>query len=528
MKKKKKRKLHFGRISDIILSILLIIISFYTAFTIHKSNLLPFHLFIIACAILAILVCIFVLLTFKRLSWFAAAIKRLFIILLCFALLWGGKTINTGIQSLENIASVSETTINMRVLVKKDTNITSFDQLKNAAIGIQTGTDADNGSYMKQEISNTLGSRVRYLEYDDYTSMANALLLEYNDAMAISDSYLNMLYTNIEGFKDKVEVVKTFQRTIPIQETASTKDITKEAFTILISGMDEVGSPDQNLRSDVNILLIVNPATKHIQTISFPRDVYIPNVALKKANDKLTHTGLYGIDTTVQSLEYFLGIDIDFYAKVSFSSLIGIVDVINGIDVDVEIDFCEQDEERNFSSGAQICLNAGQQQLNGKQALAYARHRYTEGYDVSGRERAQQRIIKGIIAKLASPSGITSINALLEAAPNFVLTNMSVNQITSFTSSQIQSLKPWTISSTTLDQSGWFDTRPTASWPGVNQDVYLFSMEEIQKVLYAYENYMKPLDFNDFQFDLSGLYATKLQLNKDPNIAWSIYAINPH
>ncbi len=526
--KKRKRKLHFGRILDLILSSILIVIVIYTLYMIWKSNLLPMQLFALGCGILLLLVCILVLLTFKRMSWLTVSIKRISMLGLCFLLLWGGKTVNTGMQSLENISSVSESTINMSVLIKKGSHVKSFDQLKNANIGIQTGTDLDNSNYMKQEITKILGKSVQFQEYADYTSMVNALLLEYTDAMAISDSYLKMLYANTEKLQEKLEVVKTYKRTIPIQEMASSKDITKEPFTIFISGMDEVGSPDQNLRSDVNILLMVNPLTNHVQMVSFPRDVYIPNAATNFANDKLTHTGLYGIDSTVQSMEKFLGIDIDFYAKVSFSSLIGIVDVMNGITVDVEIDFCEQDEERNFSSETQICLNAGQQQINGKQALAYARHRYTQGYDAAGRERAQQRIIKGIISKLASPSGIASINALLEAAPNFVLTNMPAHQITSFTSLQIKNLKPWTISSTPIEQSGWFDTRPTASWPGVNQDVYLFSMEEIQKVLYAYENYMKPLNFRDFNFDLSGLYATKLKLNKDPNIAWSIYAINPH
>ncbi len=526
--KKRKRKLHFGRILDLILSCILIVITIFTIFTIWKSNLLPMQMLLVGCGILLLLVCILVLLTFKRMSWLAVSIKRVSMLGLCFLLLFGRKTINTGIQSLENISSVTEATVNMSVVINKNANITSFDQLKNARVGIQTGTDNDNGNYMKQEITTALGKNVQFQEYEDYTSMANALLLGYTNAMAISDSYLKMLYANTEGLQEQVEVVKTYQRSVPIQETASTKDVTKEPFTILISGMDEIGSPDQNLRSDVNILLMVNPLTNHVQMISFPRDVYIPNAATNFTNDKLTHTGLYGIDSTVQSIENFLGIDIDFYAKVSFSSLIGIVDVINGITVDVEIDFCEQDEERNFSSSTQICLNAGQQQINGKQALAYARHRYTVGYDATGRERAQQRIIKGIISKLASPSGIASINALLEAAPNFVLTNMSASQITAFTSSQLKNLKPWTISSTTLDQSGWYDTRPTASLLGVNQDVYLFSMEEIQKVLYAYENYMKPLNFQDFNFDLSGLYATELKLNKNPNIVWSIYAINPH
>lgn len=142
--------------------------------------------------------------------------------------------------------------------------------------------------------------------------------------------------------------------------------------------------------------------------VSIPRDAYLPNKAYEDSEfalDKLTHTGLYGIDTTVETVEDFFDIDIDYYARISFSSVIEIVDALGGIDVDVEIDFCEQDEYRNKDEAHQICLSSGEQHLDGQQALAYARHRKTAGYDTAGRERAQQRILKAIIDKTLSLDG---------------------------------------------------------------------------------------------------------------------------
>ena len=144
-------------------------------------------------------------------------------------------------------------------------------------------------------------------------------------------------------------------------EDDSNKDLSTEGFTVYISGIDELGTPDQQLRSDVNILLFINPLAHHVTMVSIPRDAYLPNKAYEDSEfalDKLTHTGLYGIDTTVETVEDFFDIDIDDHARISFSSVIEIVDALGGIDVDVEIDFCEQDEYRNKDEAHQICLSS--------------------------------------------------------------------------------------------------------------------------------------------------------------------------
>ena len=103
------------------------------------------------------------------------------------------------------------------------------------------------------------------------------------------------------------------------------------------------------------------------QWYPFRVDAYLPNKAYEDSEfalDKLTHTGLYGIDTTVETVEDFFDIDIDYYARISFSSVIEIVDALGGIDVDVEIDFCEQDEYRNKDEAHQICLSSGEDSIS--------------------------------------------------------------------------------------------------------------------------------------------------------------------
>ena len=120
-----------------------------------------------------------------------------------------------------------------------------------------------------------------------------------------------------------------------------------------------MGSPDQQTRTDTNLILIVNPVAKHIDMVSLPRDGYIPNPALNNMNDKLTHTGNDGIENSVAAIENFFQIPIDYYARIGFNSLIQIIDAIGGIDVDVEIDFCEQDENRSFKKDDLVCLKKG-------------------------------------------------------------------------------------------------------------------------------------------------------------------------
>ena len=263
--------------------------------------------------------------------------------------------------------------------------------------------------------------------------------------------------------------------------------------------------------------------------VSLPRDALMPNTALNNANDKLTHTGIYGIQTSVDTISQFFNIPIDYYARISFNSLIEIVDTIGGIDVDVEIDFCEQDENRSFAEDDLICLSKGEQHLNGKQALAYARHRKTEGYNNAGRERAQQRIIRAIINKLLSPSSLGYVNALLDIAPNYIITDMPANQIANFVSSELDNLQPWTISSITSD-TGVYDLQQVASLNPLEgpYDVYLYNQDEVRSVMNAYDGATSQLQMDTFHFNLENLYEDTPEINDDPNIIWDTMATNPH
>lgn len=516
-------------IIDMILMLLMLGIGIAAFYVAYLFGLLPQKWITIGAALIGVLWLIFLLLSFKKMPLWVRILRRCFVLLLCILLGFSGYLLHKSHQTLNKVSSTTmnkDGTISKKnklyIVSLKENKFNNINDLQNSAIGFQNGSDVDNASFMKEELRKDI-STYSETEALDYTTLFTDLENKTIQAVAISDTYYNIACANQEGLQDKLTILETYER--EIKETKVQKDITKETFTVYVSGLDSMGSPDQQTRTDTNIILIVNPRANHIDMVSLPRDGYMPNTAVNNLNDKFTHTGLYGIDTSIASLENFFQIPIDYYARISFNSLIEIVDALGGIDVDVEISFCEQDENRSFKEEDLICLDKGEQTLNGKQALAYSRHRKTPGYDNPGRERAQQRIIKAIINKLMNPAtALTSFNELMEIAPNYVMTNMPTSQITKFVSHELENIKPWTISSISSD-NGTYSYQYTASQGNEQKfDVYLYNQEEVQWILNAYDGASHQLEMKNFSFDLNDLYKNSPKVNDDPTIVWDYMA----
>lgn len=524
---KQKPKRYYTRTIDLIFLLLFLIvstISFYVAFT---FGILPKKWTLIAAATVLIIFLILFMLSMRKLPKWAVLTKRFFIIILSVVIGTGGYFLDKSRSTLQKMSkNTTNATTEIYTLVAKDSTITSLSDLKGKTIGFQTGVDKTNASYAKEQLQIDIGS-FKTDDKLDYTTLISDLQLQQTEAIVMSEAYYNMSKSNIKNFVNQVKIIHTYKKKMPA-DTGPDINVAKDTFTVYLSGLDNMGSPDQQTRSDTNLLLIVNPRANHIQMVSLPRDGYIPNPAYNYTNDKLTHTGNDGIENSVKTIENFFGIPVDYYARVSFNSLIEIVDTLGGIDVNVELNFCEQDENRSFKKDDLICLKKGKQTLNGKQALAYSRHRKTIGYDNAGRERAQQRIIKAIINKLISPTGITNVNALLDIAPNYIITNMPANQISKFVSSELNELKPWTISSISSD-NGVYENRYVASIDRSQgtSNVYLFSRNEVHSVIDAYDGAKNQMKMNTFNFDLTNLYKNTPAINTDPSIVYSDMANNP-
>ena len=183
---------------------------------------------------------------------------------------------------------------------------------------------------MFNEIESEVGKDVKSEEYSSLTDEAQALLDGKVDAAVFNEGYMSMIDESIDGFSEKVKIL--YQYGVKTKVKSEKKADVTEPFNVFISGIDVAGPITTNSRSDVNIIMTVNPNTKQILLTTTPRDYYvtIPGVS-GDARDKLTHAGIYGVDASMATLENLYGIDISYYARVNFTSLETIVDALGGV-----------------------------------------------------------------------------------------------------------------------------------------------------------------------------------------------------
>ena len=223
-------------------------------------------------------------------------------------------------------------------------------------------------------------------------------------------------------------------------------DVTKEPFNIYISGNDIYGNIASVSRSDVNIIATVNPNTHKILLTSIPRDFYVQLHGTSGYKDKLTHAGVYGIDMSVKTIEDLLDIDINYYMRVNFTSLIKVVDAIGGVDVVSDYSFRATTGDRFVK---------GTNHLNGKKALAFSRERKAFSDGDRQRGKNQQKVLTAILNKmLSSTTLITKYTDILDSLGGSFQTNMPASKIYNLVNMQLDKMPSWTFESYNLDGKG--------------------------------------------------------------------------
>ncbi|MEI4803338.1 MULTISPECIES: LCP family protein [unclassified Bacillus (in: firmicutes)] len=209
-------------------------------------------------------------------------------------------------------------------------------------------------------------------------------------------------------------------------------------ISILIMGVDESDTRTKEYgtatRTDALLLATINKNDKSVKLLSIPRDsrVYIPS---EKKEDKITHAHVFGgVDSTINTVERFLDVPVDYYVKFNFKSFIKIVDSLGGIDVDVPVTFTEQDSKDQ--QGA-IHLEKGRQHLNGEQALALARTRHIDSDYMRGQR--QQLVLEAIAQKALSVNSINKLGDLLDAVDHDIKTNLTFDDMMAITKNSMDS-----------------------------------------------------------------------------------------
>ena len=227
---------------------------------------------------------------------------------------------------------------------------------------------------------------------------------------------------------------------------AEANKITKEPFVIYLSGVDTRGELTENARSDVNILAAVNPVTKRVALINTPRDYYV-DLAGTDSKDKLTHAGLYGVETSMATLGNLYGVNVDHYIRINFAGFISIIDALGGVDVYSDQAFTSVGSPGYYDPTTFV---EGWNHLDGKSALAFARERHAFASGDIQRGINQMKVIDAMMNKIKSPTVLMSFSKLMDAVSDCFVTSLSQEQISALVRMQLASLSDWDIQSYTV------------------------------------------------------------------------------
>ena len=252
---------------------------------------------------------------------------------------------------------------------------------------------------------------------------------------------------------------------------AEANKITKEPFVVYLSGVDNRGELTENARSDVNILAVVNPVTKQAALINTPRDYYV-DLAGTESKDKLTHAGLYGVETSMTTLGNLYGVDVDHYIRINFAGFISIIDAIGGVDVYSDQAFTSVGSPGYYDP---TTFAEGWNHLDGKSALAFARERHAFKTGDIQRGINQMKVIDAMANKLKSPTLLMSFSKLMDAAADCFVTSFSQEQISALVRMQLGDLASWDIQSYTVTGSG---AKSSKCYSAKGQSLYVMKPDE--------------------------------------------------
>ena len=419
-------------------------------------------------------------------------------ILICFILSVGLMVVNTRIPDylgrLERMFNrvPDEGTLFMNIYVPVDSEISDVKDLENRKIGVLSDKDSEYLEYSYKVISRELnGATIEPVSYTDVYKLAEDFQNDVVEGILINQTYAQFISENndFSEYNNDNKIIYTIEHKIKLNyETNEVGNITKEPFVVAVSGNDTWDysemDPSQNIaRSDVNMLVVVNPLTKKILIVNIPRDTYVPLFGDYDAMDKLTHATIYGIDTWEKAVNELLDIDIIYFVRINFQSFVNVVDAVGGIDIDnpdeMTIGYVEFDKKTGIPHGVLKTYEKGLIHLTGPEALGYVRERKSLSEGDIARTSHQAIAIKGLIDKVTQVSVITKVSNLLDAVNGTFMTDMNINKLYALIQMQLDDMASWEISSFGI--TGYEDER--TSYAMGNSDVEIEEEVEVEVLI---------------------------------------------
>lgn len=466
MEMKNKNKLY--KCITIGVSIAILGLAGYFLYQIQNLQVLPNNLLIPICVAISLIVLIFVILWnyYQHLTW-AKVLLSIVNIAMLIVFSVGNFYLYKTHDTLQVVTTQQKEVKNtISLLVKNESEIQTIHDLNEKKVGRLNAIDTVGTTQMLSHLQEQYGVDTESLlpfEVVGFDSVEKEVEALYNNevqAIILNESYrTNVLeYEPYANFNNEVRSIDEVVYYTKIDNDAlAVPEITKNSFNILISGNDTYGDVGELSRSDVNMVVTVNPETKTVLLTSIPRDSYVEFVCdeqdgcIAGSNDKITHTGLHGINTTKKTVENLLGITINYTFRANFSSVMEIVDAIGGIDVEIPEGMAVETFYANHTLEG---VHEGMNHLQGERALAFARERYAYIDGDNQRVRNQQTVLKAIFAKATSPEIIVNYSSLLDAFQGAFDTTLSKDEITTLIKYQIQENPQWKFESYQLTGEG--------------------------------------------------------------------------
>jgi len=446
------------------LTILYAILALVLLFTMFNYNFLSFRFLniIITIGLLVVLAISIFLQKTKKSPLVTTSVLVIFS-LVSLVGIFGFKQMIDITNRMNQTAAFSE--VEMSIVVPKESDIKDVSQL--TSVQAPTKVDKNNIETLMSALKKDKKVDVKVEDVASYQEAYDNLKSGKSKAMVLSGSYASLLESVDSNYASNLKTIYTYK--IKKKNSNSAKQVDSKVFNIYISGIDTYGSISTVSRSDVNIIMTVNMNTHKILLTTTPRDAYvkIPGGGADQY-DKLTHAGIYGVETSEQTLENLYGIKIDYYARINFTSFLKLIDQLGGVTV--------HNDQAFTSLHGKFDFPVGDIQMNSEQALGFVRERYSLDGGDNDRGKNQEKVISAIVNKLASLKSVSNFTSIVNNLQDSVQTNMSLDTINDLANTQLDSGSKFTVTSQAVTGTG--STGQLTSYAMPNSSLYMMKLDD--------------------------------------------------
>ncbi len=461
------------------LTILYAILALILLFTMFNYNFLSFRFLniIITIGLLVVLAISIFLQKTKKSPLVTTSVLVIFS-LVSLVGIFGFKQMIDITNRMNQTAAFSE--VEMSIVVPKDSDIKDVSQL--TSVQAPTKVDKNNIDTLMSALKKDKKVDLNVEDVASYQEAYDNLKSGKSKAMVLSGSYASLLESVDSNYASNLKTIYTYK--IKKKNNNSAKQVDSKVFNIYISGIDTYGSISTVSRSDVNIIMTVNMNTHKILLTTTPRDAYvkIPDGGADQY-DKLTHAGIYGVETSEKTLENLYGINIDYYARINFTSFLKLIDQLGGVTV--------HNDQAFTSLHGKFDFPVGDIQMNSEQALGFVRERYSLDGGDNDRGKNQEKVISAIVNKLASLDSVSNFTSIVNNLQDSVQTNMSLDTINALANTQLDSGSKFTVTSQAVTGTG--STGQLTSYAMPNSSLYMMKLDDssVESASQAIKNLME-------------------------------------